>query len=268
MSTRLLALIRPCRACEGHLTCNASQRSQKIGEQSVDTTVRSLIDMLEAAQDEHMIKGALKSFAHSCGYDRFAYLQTEGLEIRTFNTYPEPWEGIYLTSHYSRIDPVVTEAKRRRDIFSWTADDWPARGSSALRRFRDEAIDHGICSGVTIPVDGSFGSTMMLTFASPERKVEIPASLDSKVALQIVMAVHYRLKLIAASTTISPKRTLSPRETLCVMWAAKGKNTHETAVLTGINARTVQHYLDSAREKYDAKTLPQLAVMAKDRGLL
>lgn len=234
----------------------------------MDGTVRSLIDMLEAAQDEHMVKGALKSFAHSSGYDRFAYLQTESLEIRTFNTYPEPWEGIYLTSYYSRIDPVVTEAKRRGDIFSWTSDDWPDRGSSPLRRFRDQAIDHGICSGVTIPVDGSLGSTMMLTFASPERKMEIPASLTSKAAIQIVMAVHYSLKLVAASATISPKRTLSPRETLCVMWAAKGKSTHETAVLTGINARTVQHYLDSARGKFDAKTIPQLAVMAHQRGLL
>ncbi|KQT04603.1 transcriptional regulator [Rhizobium sp. Leaf391] len=234
----------------------------------MDGTVRSLIDMLDAAQDDDMIKGALKSFAHSCGYDRFAYLQTEGLDVRTFNTYPDPWEGIYLTSHYSRIDPVVTEAKRRHDMFAWTADDWPARGSSDLRRFRDEAVDHGICSGVTIPVEGSFCSTMMLTFASPERRGEIPAALDSRTALQIVMAVHYRLKHIAASTVITPKRMLSPRETLCVRWASKGKSTHETAVLTGINARTVQHYLDSAREKFDAKTIPQLAVMAKERGLL
>ncbi len=162
----------------------------------------------------------------------------------------------------------MTEAKRRYDIFAWTAGDWPARGSSELRRFRDEAVNHGICSGVTIPVEGSFGSTMMLTFASPDGKVGIPAALDSKTALQIVMAVHYRLKLIAASTVITPKRMLSPRETLCVMWAAKGKSTHETAVLTGINARTVQHYLDGAREKFNAKTIPQLAVMAKERGLI
>lgn len=244
------------------------QPGQKIGEQSLDGTVRSLIDMLEAAQDEDMIKGALKSFAQAYGYDRFAYLQTEGPEIRTFNSYPEPWEVIYLTSHYSRIDPVVTEAKRRRDIFSWTADNWPARGASDLRRFRDEAVEHGICSGVTIPVEGSFGSTMMLTFASSERTLDVPPALDSKTALQVVLAVHYRLKMIAASTAISPKRMLSPRETLCVLWATKGKGAQETAVLTGINARTVQHYLDRAREKFDAKTIPQLVFMAKERGLL
>lgn len=234
----------------------------------MDGGLRSLIDMLEAAQDEHMIKSALKGFAQSCGYDRFAYLQTEGLEVKTFNSYPEPWQDIYLGNNYSCIDPVVTEAKRKRDIFSWTADDWPTRGSSPLRQFRDEAVDHGIRCGMTIPVEGSFGSTMMLTFASSKKKVDVSKLLDSRSALQVVLAVHYRLKIVAAKTIISPKRMLSPRENMCVVWAAKGKSTPETAMLTGINARTVQHYLDSAREKLDAKTLPQLIGMAKDRGLL
>uniref|UniRef100_UPI001568E1C3 autoinducer binding domain-containing protein n=1 Tax=Sinorhizobium psoraleae TaxID=520838 RepID=UPI001568E1C3 len=235
---------------------------------SVDPDLRSLIDMLEAAQDEHMIKSALRNFARCHGYDRFAYLQTEGLDIRTFNSYPEPWQDIYLGSKYSRIDPVVTEAKRRRDMFFWTADDWPARGSSPLRRFRDQAVDHGIRCGVTIPVEGSFQSTMMLTFASREREVDISGLLDAKKAVQVVMAVHYQLKILAAKTAVSPKRMLSPRELTCVMWATRGKNTPDTAKLTGITPRTVQHHLDNAREKLDAKTVTQLVAIAKDRGLV
>lgn len=230
--------------------------------------VRSLIDSVEAAQNEHMIKSALKHFAHACGYDRFAYLQTEGLEVRTFNSYPERWQRIYLDREYSRIDPVVTDAKRKGDIFFWTADDWPSRGSSPLRRFRDEAIDHGIRCGVTIPVEGSFGSAMMLTFASSEKKVDISASLDSKRAVQLVMAIHYQLKIIAAKTAVNPKRMLSPREMTCLVWATKGKTASETAMVTGINARTVQHYLDKARKKYDAQSVPQLVAIAKDRGLV
>ncbi|MDI7864963.1 LuxR family transcriptional regulator [Rhizobiaceae bacterium n13] len=234
----------------------------------MDADLRSLIDMLEIAPDEQTIKSALRNFARACGYDRFAYLQTEALEITTFNSYPEAWQNIYLRGHYSRIDPVVTEAKRKRDLFFWTADDWPMRGSSLLRRFRDEAVNHGIRCGVTIPVEGSFGSTMMLTFASAERNINTSTPLDSKEALQAVLAVHYRLKSIAAATAMTPKRTLSPRETRCLMWTAKGKSAAETAMLSGINPRTVQHYLDNARQKLNAKTLPQLVAIAKDRGLL
>lgn len=234
----------------------------------MDGHLRSLIDMAEAAHDERMIKSALKSFANSSGFERFAYLQTEGAEICTFNSYPDDWQDVYLGSQYSRIDPVVTEAKRRMEMFAWTADDWPARGTSELKRFRDEAIEHGIRSGVTIPVEGSFGSTMMLTFASSEKKVEFSKLRDAQKAMRAVLTIHYRLKIIAAATIVAPKRLLSPREAMCLTWAAKGKNAPETAMLTGINPRTVQHYLDSARRKLEAATVPQLVAIAKDHGLV
>jgi LuxR family transcriptional regulator, activator of conjugal transfer of Ti plasmids len=109
---------------------------------------------------------------------------------------------------------------------------------------------------------------MMLTFASPERKVDISRVLDPKKAVQLAMVVHYQLKIIPAKTTINPKRMLSPREMMCLVWAMKGRTALETAMLTGINARTVQHYLDKAREKFDAKSVPQLVAIAKDRGLI
>jgi LuxR family transcriptional activator of conjugal transfer of Ti plasmids len=234
----------------------------------MDADLRLLIDALEAAQTEHSIKSILRSFGHSWGYDLFAYVQTEGLNIKTFNSYPDPWQHIYLCRQYSCIDPVITEAKRKREMFSWLADDWPARGTSPLRRFRDEAIDHGIRCGVTIPVEGSFGSMMLLTFASSERKPDNLATLGLRKALQVVLSVHYRLKMISATTAITVKQMLSPRETTCLMWAIKGKTAAETAMLTGINPRTVQHYLDSARQKLDAQTLPQLVAIAKDRGLV
>ncbi|CAM3782466.1 autoinducer binding domain-containing protein (plasmid) [Agrobacterium radiobacter] len=234
----------------------------------MNESLRPLIDMLEAAPDEHMVKNAVKMFAKSLGFDRFAYLQTEGLEVRTFNSYPEVWQDTYLAGGYARIDPVVTEAKRRREPFIWSAEDWPASGSSPLRRFRDEAIDHKIRCGVTIPVEGSFGSMMMLTLASSRRRADSTELFDSQSAIRAVLAVHYSLKIVAGKTIVAPRRMLSPREHMCVVWAMKGRNTPETAMLTGINARTVQHYLDTAREKLNARTVTQLIGNAKDRGLI
>ncbi|NEJ81520.1 LuxR family transcriptional regulator [Rhizobium leguminosarum] len=234
----------------------------------MNDALRNLIDTIEAAHNERMIKIALKSFANTYGFERFAYLQTEGAEVRAFNSYPEEWQDIYLGNQYSRIDPVVTEAKRRMEVFSWTADDWPARGTSELRRFRDQAIEHGIRSGLTIPVEGSFGSTMMLTFASSTQTADVSELHDAQKAIQAVLAIHYRLKIIAATTIVAPKRLLSPREATCLMWAARGKSAPETAMLTGINPRTVQHYLDKAREKLEAATVPQLVAIAKDHGLV
>ncbi|MGF6175487.1 autoinducer binding domain-containing protein [Ensifer sp. 4252] len=230
--------------------------------------LRSSIDRLEAACDELMIKSALKHFANMHGYERFAYLQTDGFQVKTFNSYPGPWERDYLKSGYSTLDPVVIEARRMREMFEWAADDWPARGSSDLRRFRDEAIDHGIRSGVTIRVEGSYGSAIMLTFSSPEKKASVSGALDSNKALQLLMAIHYQLKAVAAKATFNPKRALSPREMLCLMWSAKGKKGEEIAMITGIKPRTVQHYLDQARHKLGADSVPHLVAIAKDRRLV
>lgn len=224
--------------------------------------------MIDVAQDEQAIASALTNLARASGYDRFAYLQTKGPEVRTFNSYPAQWQDLYLRNDYSRIDPVVTEAKRKLAMFSWSSDDWPSGGSSQVRQFREEAIDHGISHGVTIPVKGSFGSTMMLTLASSTKVNDDSGFHDPQIALQVVMAVHYRLEIVSAKTVLNPKTLLSPRETMCVAWALKGRSTPETAMLTGINPRTVQHYLDNARRKLNAKTLPQLIGMVKDRGLM
>lgn len=229
--------------------------------------VNSLIDTVDAARDEQMVKNALKNFGNAVGYDRFAYLQADGSEIHTFDCYPSPWRKVYFDSNYAVIDPVVRQAKLRREIFGWSADDWPSRGSSALRRFRDEAIEQGICSGVTIPAKGSFGSTLMLTFATADREGSQLCSLDPKEALRIVLAVHYRLEIIGARTAIAPKSMPSPRELICIKWAIKGRTAEETALLTGIKPRSVQAYLDNARRKFDAKTVPQLVGIVKDRGL-
>ncbi|WP_420360377.1 autoinducer binding domain-containing protein [Agrobacterium vitis] len=234
----------------------------------MDGEFRSLIDMLEAAQDELTIKGAMKRFARSCGYERFAYLQKEGAQIKTFNTYAKPWERIYLSADYSNIDPVVTQAKRKRDMFFWTADDWRPRGSAELRRFRDQSIEHGLRSGMTIPVEGSYGTSIMLTFASSERNVDLPVDFDPTRAVQLVMMVHYRLKMIGGKTAINPKQALSSREMDCLIWAAKGKNTLEIADVVGIAYRTVQHHLDKARGKLGAESVPHLVAIAKERGLL
>lgn len=234
----------------------------------MEESARSLIDLLDVADNEAMIANVLQTCGKSWGYENFAYMHTEGLEVRTVNSYPKQWQEIYLKNAYARLDPVVTEAKRRREMFAWSADDWPDRGTSDLRKFRDEAIGHGIRTGVTIAIEGSYGSTMMLTFSSGKKRIDAPQFLDPLNALRIVLAVHYRLKIVGVTQIIAPKRMLSSREKTCVKWAVKGKTTIETAMLTGINARTVQHYLDNARDKLEAKTLAQLIGMAKDRGLI
>lgn len=229
---------------------------------------QTFLDAVDAAHDERMISHATKLFALSIGYESFAYLRTEGFEVKTINTYPQPWAATYLEHRFSTIDPVVIEAKRRMALFTWSADGWSARSSSELKRFRDEAILHGIRSGTTIAVPGSFGSTIMLTFASSNARTEEAALLSSEVAVQAALAIHYRLRLLSAGHLVAPSRALSSKESVCVTWSAKGKKAHEISTIMGISERTVQHYLDSARQKLGAETVQHLTALATAHGMV
>lgn len=234
----------------------------------MNSEFQAFLDAVDAAHDERMLSQATKAFATSIGFERFAYLQTEGFDIKTINTYPLPWAATYIEQRFAVIDPVVIEAKRRMKPFDWSADDWPARGSSELRRFRDDAISHGIRSGTTIPVRGSFGSTVMLTFASSEARGHDHSCLDPELAVQAALSIHYRLRFLSAGRVLTPDRVFSSKEAVCVTWSAKGKKANEISSIMGISERTVQHYLDSARQKLRAETVQHLTALATARGMI
>ena len=235
----------------------------------MDGQLQSLIDALDVANDERTIRTSLKSFALACGFERFAYLQTAGGELKTFNSYPAEWQDIYFEERFSRLDPVVTTAKRRKELFAWSADDWRMRDQSKeQKRFQSQAIEFGIHSGVTIPVEGAFGSTIMLSLASSRPRPDASPLGDGARAERAALCVHYRLRALAGRPLSSPKLLLSPKELVCLKWAAKGKYMPEIAELTNTQYRTGQHYLDNTRAKLEATNLTHAVAIAKDRGLL
>ncbi|EJN05954.1 autoinducer binding domain-containing protein [Phyllobacterium sp. YR531] len=235
----------------------------------MDGQFQSLIDALDVTNDERTVRSALKSFTIGCGFERFAYLQTAGGEIKTFNSYLPEWQDIYFANRYSRVDPVVTTAKRRKTLFVWSADQWLARNQAKEQKlFQSQAIDFGVRSGITVPVEGSFGSILMLTVASSRSQVDAFALGDHAVAARAVLYVHHRLRMLAARSFSTPKILLSPRELVCLKWSAKGKYMPEIAELTNTRHRTVQYYLDNARAKLEATNLTHAVAIMKDRGLL
>ncbi len=239
------------------------------GDNSLNQQLQPLIDALDVATDERTIRSALKNFAIACGFERFAYLQAAGGEIKTFNSYIPEWQEIYFANRYSRIDPVVTIARRRRELFTWSADEWRVPDQPKEQRlFHAQAVAFGLRSGITIPVEGSFGAILMLTLASSRSQLDAPAFDDRNRAEQAVLYVHHRLRTLAERSVSSPRLRLSPKELVCLKWAAKGKYMQEIADLTNTQYRTVQHYLDKARAKLDATNLTHAVAIARDRGLL
>ena len=89
--------------------CQSVALRQKV-RVGLNSEFQAFLDAVDVAQDERMVSQATKSFATSIGYESFAYLRTEGFDIKTINTYPQPWATTYLQHRFSIIDPVVIEA--------------------------------------------------------------------------------------------------------------------------------------------------------------
>jgi LuxR family transcriptional regulator, activator of conjugal transfer of Ti plasmids len=235
----------------------------------LDSRIEALIDAIDVASSEHMIGNALKNYAIACGFERFAYMQAYATEMKTFNNYPSEWGGIYFRHRYSKIDPVVTTAKRGRQMFNWSSDEWIKSGTSKeVRKFCSQAMSFGIRAGTTIPVEGSYGAVILLTFATSRSRFDAAVLGDALSAQRAALAVHYRLRDLADLPKTEPALCLSSKEAICLKWSEHGRTMQEIADLTKIQYRTVQHYLDNARRKLGARNVTQAVAIAKDHDLL
>lgn len=235
----------------------------------MDGQLRALIDAVDLARDERAIRTALKHFASESGFERFAYLHTLSTGITAFSDYHPEWQAIYFRNLYNKIDPVVTKAKRTTSVFAWSADDQPVRRRSPEeRKFFSQAIDFGIRSGVTIPLEVSFGRTAMLTMATSKSELELGSLGSPHRAVTALAYVHLKLGAIAENVTGSATLRLSAQEAACLHWCSLGKYMPEIATIMGIEHRTVQYHLDNAREKLGAVNLPHAVRIAMSNKLL
>ncbi len=231
--------------------------------------LQGLIDAVDVARDERSIRNALRNFAVASGFERYAYVHIHGDDIVAFTDYPAEWQDLYFQNHYTAIDPVVTTAKRRMRLFSWSAEDRSVlRSSREIKRFYSQAIDFGIRSGVSVPIRTSYGRTAMVTLASDRPQAEVPPSWDPMEAALALAYIHIHLSLAARSSLKAGDVTLSTQEATSLSWSSHGKSMNVIADLLGIKPRTVQFYLDNARDKLGASNLQQAVRIAMEKKLI
>lgn len=227
--------------------------------------LQKLIDAVEISKDNHSIKSAIQRFTLSSGFDRFAYLHVHAQEVIAFSDYPSEWQKVYIGRRYAIIDPVITRAKRKTEIFSWKADD--GERSREIRCFYSDAADVGLRAGVSIPIRTSYGRTAIMTLAANRQRVEIPPWDPAKAALALAF-IHVHLGLTSMSGNQSDRNALSTQEAASLSWSSHGKPMNVIAELLGIRQRTVQFYLDRARQKLGASNLQQAVRIAIEKKLI
>lgn len=230
-------------------------------------TFRTLLDFVDTATHPQALHPVLERFARAHGFRHYAYLSLQTSGTRYLGDYPSSWEGQYLGERLDRLDPVIAHARSCSGAFSWSVADWPRIADRRLKLFASDALVHGVGYGLSISARASFDTQLVLSFAGAEQVEPMP---DKEIAeaVPLLMGFHYRLSPMLELQTDPTIKPLSSRETLCLVWAAKGKTAPETAAITGLSPRTVQHYLDAAREKLGAVTVSQLIAISKDLKLI
>ncbi|WP_454659207.1 autoinducer binding domain-containing protein [Bosea beijingensis] len=235
----------------------------------MDGQFQALIDAADLARDERAMRQALKNFVAACGFDSFAYVYISSTDVTGFSDYPLEWQNLYRQKLYSRIDPVVAAARRASKLFAWSAEDWPARRiTPAEKQFLSEAVSFGIRSGVTIPMETSFGGFALLTLATSRPRAELSMFRDIHRAATAIAYVHLRFEMITGGLLSDSALQLSPQEAVCLNWSSLGKYMPEIAKILGVEHRTVQYHLDNARDKLRAVNLPHAVRIALENDLL
>jgi LuxR family transcriptional regulator, activator of conjugal transfer of Ti plasmids len=231
-------------------------------------TFRGLLDMIDTAANARSISQAMNAFAKANGFSHHAFLDLQGAGASYLGNFPEEWERLYLAQNFCRLDPVVTRARRGSGAFFWSARDWQKIPRSNIQSFAANAIEHGVSYGLTISARAGFDRQLLLTFASAFDNFLHPRQHDLSDAVPTLMGLYHRLERLSGTSANAQEARLSSRELLCLTWAAKGKTAAETGMMTGLSMRTVQHYLDSARQKLHAATVAHLVAISKDIDLI
>ncbi len=237
---------------------------------SLSHSFYELIDGMEVAHNEAGLASAADRVARRLGFRWFAYLASTQRDLTIISSYPTAWVRHYREQQFERIDPVVRPAQWPQRAFSWDGDTSDRR-TPTEQRFFGEARAFRIRCGVTVPIRTGGGSFAAFTFAADERENAFKPFTTEAIDILQLMGLYYHAhvyaKLLLGLDRIE-NAPLTPRETQCLTWAARGKTMADTAQILGITKRTVEFHLDNARTKLNAVTVPQAIAESIRRDLL
>ncbi|WP_353000474.1 autoinducer binding domain-containing protein [Mesorhizobium sp. M0808] len=196
------------------------------------------VEQLADSADTTDLRNALAEAASSLDLPCFAYLFPSlrpGRKTDLFSNYPQLWTSHYLHRRYEEVDPVIHQARRRQETFSWDAHGGGLGLSTLQRQLLDEATQFGIRCGFTISIHDRRGLFAALTFASDERQPLFFRMIDRyERALQLIAIffhIHARRKL--SDGRVVDGIALSRREIECLKWAARGKSAWDIGHILG-----------------------------------
>lgn len=238
----------------------------------VDDALLSYMAEVDRTIDQRAFEDGLKNYMREQGFDLFTYLELHPSEgpynSYRISTYPSVWINRYVEKSYREIDPAVLNAKRRLDALVWPLPEFDGVSTERLSEFYSEAAQFGIQSGFSVPIHGPGSVSALLVAATDASRGEVQNTLRRQLHVwRMVLATVF-----VASMRFRQRKpndvALSPRETECLLWTARGKTAREIGMILSIAERTVVQHLTNACRKFDVYSKHLAVVKAISMGLI
>ena len=225
------------------------------------------------AADEKSWFEALASLGRKYGFDHtlFAVVPRPGMRFSDAylrSTYAQTWRQAYDERALFRIDPTVAHCLTQTSPLIWTSAHFADQGQ---REMYEEACQHGICTGISLPIHGPKQEVGMLCFVRSE---QAPNALTTHIQRNLPMLTLLRDVAFDTSQRFLDGYTkrlvtkLTPREYECLKWTAQGKSTWEIAKIFSCSEATVNFHMTNIRSKFGVTSRSAAAVKATRMGLI
>lgn len=219
----------------------------------VTASAWKFIKTIEDSDDEGIVLQLLLKRAAASGFrwafgGRVPILTTKPRDIPShilFQEFPDGWAERYNKNHYVLRDPVVRHLHRTQARFTWDESYAAETQRQDVKLIGGEAAAFGLKAGYVIPIQLVGGVLAAVSFGASQ--VDLDPDMLAELAFATNLAVGHLLRL-RYQPEVS-KRTVSPRERECILWASEGKTDWEISIILGISRPTVTKHLLSARQR-------------------
>lgn len=230
----------------------------------------AVAEAIKAANTIELAYAECRGVAHLLGFRHFLLgfrlpvPLTQPMQL-ILSGYPAAWRARYDEQRYMLIDPILKAVVSQTIPIEWDLVD---RGNPVVAQLFDEAADHGLAHGLTVPLHGAQGESTLFSLARatplPSNRVE-RAALASR-AQWFTMHLHECIRRIALSPSSElrgePPQRLTEREKQCLRLAAEGYNAGAIASELNITERTVVYHFGRCQQKLSVTSRSQAIARA------
>ncbi len=241
------------------------------------SSFQELVSSALAAESVEELHSLCSRVCEALGFDHFLYgtqFPTSFIkpQVAIISGFPSNWWHHYKACGYMKVDPTVIHCVRRLTPVLWKdiKPDAPQLEPMA-RKLMEEARDYGLKSGVSFPAHGEGGETAILSLVAQDERKATQARIIRSLAYGHLITgyIHESARRIFAQKQLPiAKPKLTHREKECLLWAAEGKTTWETAQILNISERTVIFHIQNASSKLNVSSRQHAIARAVSQALI